>query len=234
MKKDKFPRSSFEQLSDLEKIQYRQNVFDLSEKIISDENEVKRLTAFSLKKIQQFSGHHSINGREAEDFIQDAILKIVEGDRYWNGHTEKDLLNHIYYIIPSLIWNELKKIRKTEIKKDDFGEYKSSKNIFVPFNPAEDDEEKISEFIIKGTDTSILDTLINQEIINQTEIHIYKELEKNQDYIGPYLYEAHLNGISEPHKHVADSLNVPIEDVRNAEKRLKRIINKSKRFYNEG
>lgn len=234
MKKDKFPRSSFEQLSDLEKIQYRQNVFDLSEKIISDENEVKRLTAFTSKKIKQFSGHHSIKVREAEDFIQDAILKIVEGDRYWNGHTEKDLLNHIYYIIPSLIWNELKKIRKTEIKKDDFGEYKSSKNIFVPFNPAEDNEEKISEFIIKGTDTSILDTLINQEIINQTEIHIYKELEKNQDYIGPYLYEAHLNGISEPHKHVADSLNVPIEDVRNAEKRLKRIINKSKRFYNEG
>ncbi|AFH50175.1 Hypothetical protein IALB_2472 [Ignavibacterium album JCM 16511] len=234
MKRKKSQCPLFEHYSYADKLRYKQKVLDLSEVICSDDATMTKLTSYTLNKLRYFTRHHSINGMEAQDFIQEAILKTVEGNRFWQGETVEQLLNHFYCIIPSLIANECKKTKLVESTHDEFGPSKIYKDKFVRHNPPEDDEEKISEIMIKGTDTSILDALVNQEIIKQTELYIYKELEKNEDYIGTYLYEAHLDGVSEPHKHVANILNLPIEEVRNADKRLKRIINKAMRFQNEG
>ncbi len=57
MKQKKLKRSPYEQLSGPEKLQYRENVLNLSEKIISDESKVKRLTTWTLRNIKKFSNH---------------------------------------------------------------------------------------------------------------------------------------------------------------------------------
>lgn len=230
MKKEKFQCSEFEYYSDAEKLKYKEKVFDLSQEICSDENILSRLISYTLKKMRRFAKYDSINGLEAQDFIQEAILKTAEGVRFWPGTSLEELLYHFYFIIPSLISNELKKTKITITTDDEFGTRKVYKDKFVSHNPAEDDEKEILEIIIKGTDTSDLDRLIMQETIKKTESYIYDELEKNEDYIGTYLYQAKINGEPNPHLHVAKILNIPIEDVRNADKRLKRIINKSMRF----
>ena len=230
MKKDKSQCPPFEHYSDADKLRYKQKVLDISEMICSDDDIMTKLTNYTLKMMRRFAKHDSINGMEAQDFIQEAILKTVEGNRFWQGETVKELLDHYYHIIPSLIWNELKKTKLVVTTNDEFGTRKIYRDKFVRHNPSEDDEEDILEVIIKETDTSNLDRLIMQETINKIESFIYNEFDKNEDYIGPYLYEAKINGEPNPHKYVAKTLNVPIEDVRNADKRLKRIINKAMRF----
>lgn len=230
MKKDKSQCPPFEHYSDADKLRYKQKVLDISEMICSDDDIMTRLIKHTLKIMKQYAKHDSINGMEAQDFIQEAILKTVEGNRFWQGETVKELLDHYYHIIPSLIWNELKKTKLVVTTNDEFGARKIYRDKFVRHNPAEDDEEDILGVIIKETDTSNLDRLIMQETINKAELYIYNEFDKNEDYIGPYLYDAKINGETNPHKHVAKELNIPIEDVRNADKRLKRIINKAMRF----
>ncbi len=227
---NKTKRSIFEQYSEEEKLIYRQKIFDLSHEIFSDEKNLKRLISYTLRKMRGLTKTQTINGLEAKDFIQVGILKTAEGKRFFAGESAKDLLLHLYYIIPSLLWNELKKIKVATILNDKSVNKKKLKNRFLAFNPALDDEEKILDITIKGTDTSILDALINRETIANVESFIYNELEKKEDYIGPYLYNAYIEGEPEPHKYVAKELNIPIEEVRNADKRLKRIINKAMRF----
>ncbi|WP_290661630.1 hypothetical protein [Ignavibacterium sp.] len=230
MERKKSQDPPFEHYSDADKLRYKQKVLDISEVICSDDDIMIKLMDYTLKKMRYLARYDSINGMEAQDFIQEAILKTVEGDRFWQGETVKELLDHYYHIIPSLIWNELKKTKLVVTINDEFGTRKIYSDKFVRHNPAEDDEKEILDIVINETDTSILDNLIMQEIIKKTESCIYNELEKNEDYIGLYLYEAKINGEPNPHKHVAKELNIAIEDVRNADKRLKRIINKSKRF----
>lgn len=87
---------------------------------------------------------------------------------------------------------------------------------------------------MKETDTSNLDRLIMQETIKNIESYIYKQLEQKNDIIATYLYDAYIDGEPNPHQYVAKSSNIPIEEVRNTDKRLKRIIKKAMRFSNEG
>lgn len=238
-KKSIYDKASFDALSDIEKIKYREKAFKISEELMRDDKVVTKLTRYTLRKIKKYTKHHSINGKEAKDFIQDAILKTAEGDRPFAGDTKEDLLSHFYYIIPSLVFCELKKIKIKLVVQDEFGEKSIYPDKFISIdemidNLNNDDDNDKPGFELASRDASLLDQIIFQEELNKVEYIIYNELDKNDDTIALYLYESKLNGVKNPHKHIAKELNVSIEEVRNAEKRLKRIINKAKRLHNEG
>lgn len=222
----------FNALNDIERIKYKDKVWKFSEKLIKDEKAITKLTRYTLKKIHKYTKHHSINGKEAKDFIQDALLSTAEGVRPFRGSTIKDFLNHLYYIIPSIIFNELKKVKiKLEVQSES-GKEVMYQNKFISIeemgdNYNSDNDEECPGFEIASRDTSTLDQIILQEELNNVERFIYSELEKNNDIIALYLYQAKINGIKNPQQHVAEQLNVPIKEVRNAAKRLYRIINKA-------
>jgi len=241
MKRNKISGTRYDQLSDEEKFNYREKVFALAEKISNDEKSLKKLIVYTNRIMMKFAKDNSIYGREAVDFVQDALLKTAEGKRYFEGNSEEEFLSHLYYIIPSLVSNELKKIKDEIEIENESGKSKIHTDKYVKITHVDycgdnddDNDDKNFEIIIKGTDTSELDRIIFQETIDKTQEYIYKEFDKKQDYIGPYLFDAHLDGVQNPHKHEAETLNLPIEDVRNTDKRLKRIVNKAKRFGNEG
>lgn len=234
MRKPKEKKSPFEEFSEAEKIEYRQRVFNLSENILKDAENVSKLIGYTLSEMKKFSKEPSINAREAEDFVQDAILKISEGKRFFSGSTEKELFGFMLNIIPSIIYNEWKKTKVKLELNDEFGKRNVVSDKYIPFNPAEDDEAILSDIIIKGTDTTILDKMILDETAGRVENYIIKELKEREDYIGLQLYEAKKFGSSNHHHQIAKILQLPIEDVRNAAKRLDRIINKAKRFQYEG
>lgn len=238
-KKSVSDKTSFDSLSDIEKIKYRDKVLNISEELMKDEKVVTKLTGYSFNKIREYTKHHSINGKEAEDFVQDAILRTAEGDRHFKGDTKEDLLSHFYIIISSLIVCELKKIKiKLEVH-DESGIRPIYPDKFISIdemidNLTNDDDDDKPGFELASRDSSLLDQIIFQEELNEVENYIYSVIEKNDDIIALYLYESKLNGVKNPHKHVAKQLNVSTEEVRNAEKRLKRIINKAKRLHNGG
>lgn len=222
--------SPFQDLTDTEKLDYHEKVSNLITQLYSDENKMTRLVSLTNNIMKEYTRLDSINSREARDFIQDAFLKIYDGKRFFNGNTVEELYHFIIYILRSLIWNELKKTKYFETEKDEFGEKKFLKDKFISFNPADDDEENISDIMIKGTDTSILDRMIWQEEIDRTESKIIEVAEANNDPAILYLIEARLDGVPNPHKFVAEELGIDINEVRNAYKRLKNIINKQMRF----
>lgn len=234
MLKPKEKKSPFEEFSEVEKIEYRQWVFNLSENILNDAEKVKKLIGYTLSEMKRFSKEPIINAREAEDFVQDTILKISEGKRFFGGSTEKDLFGFMLSIIPSIIYNEWKKTKVKLELNDEFGKRNVACDKYIPFNPAEDDEEILSDIVIKGTDTTILDKMILDETTKTANTYIIKELKKKRDSIGLHLFKAKKMGKSNYQKHVAKILQLPIKEVRNAAKRLERIINKAKRFQNEG
>lgn len=230
---------AFNELNDIERIKYSDNVLELGAKLIKDDNAMNKLNWYTSKIISKYTKHHSINGKEAKDFIQDALLSTAEGARPFRGSTIKDLLDHLYYIIPSIIFNELKKVKIKLEGQNESGKELMYQDKFISIDEMSDsyngdDDDNQPGFELASTDSSILDRIIFQEEIKDIDRVIYSEFEKNDDIISIYLYESQLKGIKNPHKHVAEQLNVPVEEVRNAAKRLNRIINKVMRYYNEG
>ena len=230
---------SFDALNEIERIKYSENVLELGANLIKDDNAKKKLNWYTSRIIFKYTKHHSINGKEAKDFIQDALLSTAEGERLFRGSTTKDLLNHFYYIIPSIIFNELKKVKIGLEVQNESGKELMYQDKFISIDEMSDsyngdDDDNQPRFELASTDSSILDRIIFQEELNDVERFIYSELDKNNDIISMYLYQAIIDGTKNPHKHVAEQLNVPVEDVRNAAKRLNRIINKAMRYYNEG
>ncbi|MGQ9644400.1 MAG: hypothetical protein ACUVT3_11130 [Ignavibacterium sp.] len=239
MDKNKPDLHSFDDLNDIEKIKYTKMVWEYAGELIKDDKAMIKLNRYTSKIIFKYTKHHSINGKEAKDFIQDALLSTAEGKRFFRGSNKKDLLNHLYYIIPSIISNELKKVKIGLEVQTESGKEKMYQDKFISIdemmeNYNNDDDDDKPGFELASKDSSILDRIIFQEELNDVERFIYSELEKNDDIISIYLYEAKINGIKNPHKHVAEQLNVPVEEVRNAAKRLDRTINKAMRYYNEG
>ena len=230
---------AFNELNDIERIKDSDNVLELEANLIKDDNAMNKLNWYTSKIISKYTKHHSINGKEAKDFIQDALLSTAEGERLFRGSTTKDLLNHFYYIIPSIIFNELKKVKIKLEGQNESGKELMYQDKFISIDEMSDsyngdDDDNQPRFELASTDSSILDRIIFQELLNEVESFIYSELRKNNDTISMYLYEARLNGIKNPHKYVAQQLNVAIKEVQNAAKRLNRIINKAMRYYNEG
>ena len=230
---------SFDALNEIERIKYSENVLELGANLIKDDNAMKKLNWYTSKIISKYTKHHSINGKEAKDFIHDALLNTAEGARPFRGITIKDLLDHLYYIIQSIIFNELKKVKIKLEGQNESGKELMYQDKFISIDEMSDsyngdDDDNQPRFELASTDSSILDRIIFQEELNDVERFIYSELDKNNDIISMYLYQAIIDGTKNPHKHVAEQLNVPVEDVRNAAKRLNRIINKAMRYYNEG
>mgnify|MGYP005853365637 FL=1 len=230
---------SFDALNEIERIKYSENVLELGANLIKDDNAMNKLNWYTSKIISKYTKHHSINGKEAKDFIHDALLSTAEGARPFRGITIKDLLDHLYYIIQSIIFNELKKVKIKLEGQNESGKELMYQDKFISIDEMSDsyngdDDDNQPRFELASTDSSILDRIIFQELLNEVESFIYSELRKNNDTISMYLYEARLNGIKNPHKYVAQQLNVAIKEVQNAAKRLNRIINKAMRYYNEG
>ena len=230
---------AFNELNDIERIKYSDNVLELEANLIKDDNAMNKLNWYTSKIISKYTKHHSINGKEAKDFIHDALLSTAVGARPFRGITIKDLLDHLYYIIQSITFNELKKVKIKLEGQNESGKELMYQDKFISIDEMSDsyngdDDDNQPRFELASTDSSILDRIIFQELLNEVESFIYSELRKNNDTISMYLYEARLNGIKNPHKYVAQQLNVAIKEVQNAAKRLNRIINKAMRYYNEG
>lgn len=235
-KKSLSNKQSFDALNDNEKLKYKENVIKIYIELVKDKLAMTKLTRYTLKKIIKYTNHHSINAKEAKDFLQDAFLITVDGYRPFWGKTKEDLLGHLYYIIPSIICNEAKKIKVKLEVQNEAGKKAIYKDKFMRIDEIKENyyNNNMSGLDLASEESSILDQIIFQELLNEVESFIYSELRKNNDTISMCLYKARLKGTKNPHKYVAQQLNVAIKEVQNAAKRLKRIINKAMRYYYEG
>lgn len=81
-KKKNLQEKSYNNLSEEEKNNYKEKVVSLFEKLFNDKPIISKLTFYTTRLISNYTKNETINGKEAKDFIQEATLKIIEGERY--------------------------------------------------------------------------------------------------------------------------------------------------------
>jgi RNA polymerase sigma factor (sigma-70 family) len=143
-------------------------------------------------------------GLQVDDIVQDAITKLFTGEREWNPETDPNLVYYLKYsVIKSLVNNYFRTIK--------------AKNI-VPASKLESnlpDEDEPSDFweTVNGGSATPEEEVYAREIISAIRVNL------NGDDDAGIIFEEVIKG-SKPGEISAD-LGVPIEDVRNAIKRIR-------------
>jgi RNA polymerase sigma factor (sigma-70 family) len=146
-------------------------------------------------------------GKTAEDFVQETILKIIDGDREWDQNNNPDLISALRGHIKSVISGTFR--RK---------EHKTSTNILIPIDD-EDEDKKID-----SKDDSLDDLTMIE--LQETISKIYK-LNENDEEIKDVLvcFEEGMD----KRKEIADFLEISPDEVTNRIKRLHRKIEELKK-----
>lgn len=112
----------------------------------------------------------------------------------------------------------MKKVKVKRYGKDEFGEYKKSIPKFEHFDISEENEFENIVF----TNENKLNDIIFEEDMKR----IIEKLIKNDDRIALSILKYRINGTSNQYKIISKEYNIPIKEVYNANKRLKRIAEK--------
>jgi DNA-directed RNA polymerase specialized sigma24 family protein len=154
---------------------------------------------------------------EPTDIVNETITKILEGKRHWNKTKYPDLLDFIKVAIQSELNNAIN-AKLTNNKN------LGKKHRFVSiYNETEDGE--IVEIQIEDTSENILEVLSIDQFIETLQ----KLLEDNEDLEAMLVLDEILLGYT--NKEISEKLNIPIDQVENAKKRIKRS---GKKLLNDG
>jgi len=165
-----------------------------------------KYTKAKINQIHWYTGHgEAPKGIQAEDIVQEAIYKVLNGERRWNPQQYPDLLTFLKSIIRSEISHLLKSWDHQHVISTEKIEMKMDKE-----NLAETPEE----------------ILINAE--RKKHLHQYKEklfeLAKDDEEVF-FILDCYENDIWKP-REIANKLGVQTDKVYNALKRLKRMLKK--------
>jgi len=142
-----------------------------------------------------------INGKEQKDYVQESITLLFENKRKWNQTNYPNITDFLKGVINSLIYNDLHSKRTTTSTKIDENNAELVNNENKTVFSAED-EVYCREFKEE----------IKKQVKGDTILEIYVEY---LDY-----------GFDD--QELAEACEVTIEDIRNAKKRLRRIVKKIK------
>jgi RNA polymerase sigma factor (sigma-70 family) len=186
-------------------------------KICSCKEKLKQFTFITLGKIRDYFDAYNIKGDTAEDVLQNLFIKFLKGKRKWYKNNGRTFENQLYMAIVSVIRNEFNK----HYERDNTEEKNKSKSpkIYSIF----DDEGSLIENYLKD-DSQDFETFENEKELLESDTaagikKIYKELENDEE---AYLVFDELLKLGNSDIKVAESLGMPIEDVRKAKKRIRR------------
>lgn len=164
----------------------------------------------TLVKIRYYFFSDTIRGQDANDVLHDVIEKIISGKRRWNKSKVPNIVEFVFMVIHSHVRNERKKT-DNEALVEDF-----------------DDVEKLTkqnlvELIRETTRQDSFD-----EVFKQTyEELIDKYLTLLEDDInGYFVFDEILKG-EKSNVNIASNLLITVNDVVNAKRRIKSLINKT-------
>lgn len=160
---------------------------------------LKKLYAHAIVRARWFglSSELRVQGKEPKDFVHEAITLLYEGARKWDQGKYPDLLQFLKYTVNSLIWNaSVSKERKSLAEVDTNNEM---------------------------SDALLFDNMMEANIIGESLI---SEIEQTlgRDEVMRKVFRWLVSGLTP--SDISDQYEMDIVEVRNAQKRLRRHINK--------
>ena len=185
-----------------------QSEFDVLQKHNWEEAFIK-LKAYTIALFRlRYRGLTFPKGKTADDFVQEAIASIFDGEstRNWDSAKHPDINKYLMGVISSLMSNlftsaEMKII--TSLSPDTFGT-----NSPMPFYDSVPQLDGKMDLV----------TLIEK---------IQTDLE--DDEIAFFVFTERLDGL--PNREIASSLGIEVRDVENAQKRINRVIKKHEKDF---
>lgn len=225
------PKNSNIEIASLEEVN-----FELRN-IINNSDKLKCLTYYALRKVRFYFNSDDINGLTGEDIVQEIIVKFVTGKKKWYKTGGRTLENLLFMGINSYIKTIYFNMHKKQFEEDnerikqghEISSYvKTNKAKVVSFGDLDD---KNRERSLNANENYWQEFEDNEEndFNNSTEQEIdLLLLELKNDDIAYIVFEEYLEQGNSDIK-VAESLQMEIEEVRNAKKRIRRAAVKVKR-----
>ena len=176
----------------------------------------KQLAAFVISYMnycskKKYKEWNLPKGNRAEDIAQQAITLVLSGKRKWNTTKYPDFLRFMQFsVCRSLISNLYSNKEEQTTNKLSQTDY---------FFSGEDDSSQINDGSIIGFDLHYEEIIDNKKFIQELE----KEL--NGDDTGQLVLLAIIETDAK-NKEIAADLGIPINEVTNAKKRIKRAVEK--------
>jgi len=202
-------------------LSYKEKVFKHLENLYKNKNKFYALLYFLQKLIRYKTHKDNINGKTAEDFINEAAEKILNGERIFDEN--KYRFDYFFFLTCiSLIDNELNLLMTKCSVPLDFidneGEYY--------LNP-EVENKSVQDFTNEKEDTSI-----DEELLKEIFHDIKKKLDDNEDYLAFSIVDdvekKKINDIYRSNKKLAEYYGVSIKEIENAKKRIQRAFDQYK------
>lgn len=158
----------------------------------------KSLVKFAESKLSiLFHSQKVPGGDEAEDFVQEAITKVIEGKRKWDPQKNPNFIKFLLGVISSIINNHTRKL----------------------ISKSHSDIEAKTEIDFWNNILSV-DRIVERLELKELEEYIYNQLEEDDEELA-LLLMYQLDGYEPQDLHEMLEYD-RIEDVYNANKRLKR------------
>ncbi len=176
---------------------------------------LERLTLHAANKLMRLSwrgarlakGGCPPGAAEAADFAAEAILSVIDGSRMWDAATQPDLLTFLRGVVDSKISHLVES-----------AENRVTRRVL----PRTDDDQQLTEAErVRSNDPSPDGLVADREWGQQFRAAIRKELE--EDTISAGLLDC-LDAGYEDRGEIATLLGIQVEDVYNAQKRLKKRV----------
>ncbi len=158
---------------------------------------MNKLYAHSIIRLRWFglTSEKRMQGKEFKDFANEAVTRFLEGKRKWDSKKEPDLPNYLKGVVNSLIWSLYKSKERIELTDLD-----------------------IIEVI---SDEKLLDKMIEAKIINDDLVDKIEDTLLHDELMW-LVFKSLAEGMKPDD--IEDKYGDSIEDIRNAQKRLRRHI----------
>ena len=185
------------------------------EKILSDKAHNKKWLNFARKELRGHKNHNNARCKEAEDYVEDAKLKILSRERI-PAEGKGSIDNYICGIIRNEINVELRKAR-VMVPLSDWEDYYDEGEDGEPENVKKIDENLIVKFDDPFEEK--VDEIGSWELMKVC----YEILEKKEPEL-LIIFDERAKG--KPNREVAKYLNVEVVEIEKAWKRIVRLLRK--------
>lgn len=180
---------------------------------------LKRLTLYAQYKFfkigwaRKGSYRSGPQGMGPQDVVSEAIIKVIEGKRKYNKQAYTDFMIFLLSVVDSIISNML-----------NLAEHKKVQALPNRTN----DSDQTTVFELEDQKLSTIHNLINKEIVEKIESVLMRTFSNDNIVCG--ILDCLKAGIIK-RSEIAEYLEVKTKDVDNAQKRLRRAIEKKLQEY---
>jgi len=160
----------------------------------------KRLIAYTHMRLARYGAYAGRYTNRAEDYAQEAIVRLMEGTRQFASEKPKDLFRFLCGVVDSLVSHDAEKAKRRGIQ------------LVISNEHGEEAGEVDEEHLSSGEDL-------------ENRIIVKNELERFMASLDPALEQyvrLRAAGALRTTRAYAEALNTTVEDVRNMDKRLRR------------